>query len=516
MTTRPLLLLWLLSWAVYALYFQGQWVFGQRPIIHITGDEPHYLVIATSLVRDGDLDVLDEYRDKAYLPFYPYHLGDARSPEDMHAIYGQDGHLYSKHGIGLPLLILPALRLGGHGLVILFMMGVAATLSVQTLLLARDVVQRTGVAVAAWVAVAFTSPLLLYGDQIYPEVPGALLTVLGVRAVLRTVRARRAGGPLSPGAALQLGLAVGLLPWLHLRYIPLAAVLALAGLAALPGPPSPVPRLTSAAGERRGVALRQLRPGTWDLGPGTWDFLVCLLLPPLLLGLALLVLDWRLFGGLPAVDEYGTLAPLNVLTGTPGLLLDRQFGLLVYSPVYLVALYGLVLVPRRLAALPAGVLLVTLGVYALFVAAFSYWYGAYSPPSRMLVPVAPLLVVPLALALERWTARRFRATAAGLLLLSWSIAHLLLDVPRLRYNLPTGESELLRYLSTVWGRDLRGLLPTFVVPGPASYAWAAAAALVAVALGLGICAQRPPRPVRPRARPGPAPPGLEGRPLPET
>ena len=158
-------------------------------MIHITGDEPHYLLIATSLLRDGDLDVLNNYRDKHYQPFYPYHLGDARKPEDMHALYGPGGGLYSKHGVGLPLLLLPAMRLGGteggHGLAIVFMLGVAAALSTQIFFLARETTGRAAVAILAWAAVAFTSPLLLYAGQIYPEVPGALLVVWGVRAVWR-------------------------------------------------------------------------------------------------------------------------------------------------------------------------------------------------------------------------------------------------------------------------------------------------------------------------------------------
>lgn len=465
-----LALLWLLSWTVYALYFQGQWVYGARPIIHITGDEPHYLVIATSLLRDGDLDVLNNYRDKDYFPFYPYHLGDARSPEDMHAVYGRDGGLYSKHSLGLPLALLPAMRLGGHGLAILFMISLAATLSLQTYLLARDVTPRPWAARGAWIAVAFTAPLLLYADQLYPEVPGALLTVVGVRAVLQVGH--------SPTGALRLGLAVALLPWLHLRYVPIAVALAAAYLVVLVR--SPAARSTPAT-------LRRLAP---------W-----LLTPPALAGLLLFLLNWRLFGGVLAVGEFGTLGVPNLFTGLPGLLLDRQFGLLVYAPIYLIALLGIPLLPRRLPRSHGGALLGVLGVYVLFIAAFSIWYGAYSPPSRMLVPIIPLLVVPLALALERWTSWRFRLATGALLLLSWSIAHLLMDVPRLRYNQPTGTSEMLVYLSDVWGRDFTVLLPSFIVPTPAAYAWAAVSAALFYALARALTVERRPRLTRPRLWP---------------
>ena len=450
------LAVWACSLALYGLYFQGQWVYGERPVIYITGDEPHYLLIATSLLRDGDLDVLNNYRDKHYQPFYPYHLGDARKPEDMHALYGPDGGLYSKHGVGLPLLLLPAMRLGGteggHGLAIVFMLGVAAALSTQIFFLARESTGRAAVAILAWAAVAFTSPLLLYAGQIYPEVPGALLVVWGVRAVWRA----GARTPVGYGDALRLGTAVALLPWLHLRYVPLAAVLAVAGLVAC------APR------------LRQLWP--WLAGP------------PAVAGALLLALNRRLFGGLPAADEYGTFAAQNVLTGTPGLFFDQQFGLLVYAPVYLIALFGLPLVPRRLPGLRGAVLLATLGLYALFAAAFSYWYGAYSPPSRMLVPVLPLLVAPLALALAQWQAVPFRLVSAALLLLSFSIARLLMDVPRLRYNLPTGRSEMLAYLSAVWGQDLTAYVPSFVLPTPAAYAWAVVATFLLWLLYLSLTA----------------------------
>ena len=38
------------------------------------GHEPHHLLAAESIVRDGDLDVRDEYSQRAYGDFYPYEL----------------------------------------------------------------------------------------------------------------------------------------------------------------------------------------------------------------------------------------------------------------------------------------------------------------------------------------------------------------------------------------------------------------------------------------------------------
>jgi hypothetical protein len=448
---------------VYAAFFQGQWVFGERPIYYVTGDEPHYLVIATSLLRDHDLDVLNNYQHQDYYSFYPYHLGDPRDLVDMHALYGRGGHVYSKHALGLSLLVLPAFALGGAGVAKLFMMALTALLAVQAYQLARELTGKGGVALVAWLAVAFTPPLLLYADQLYPEVPGALLALIALRAAVAP--------RLTPVRALAAGVALGLLPWLHLRYIPIAAVLA----AALAGRLALDLRSTERLLRWRCLARSPL----WAAA-----------LPAALAIAALLSLDWRLFGGIPSVDEYGAVSPANLLRGVPGLLLDQQFGLLVYSPVLLPALAGLALVPR-LGWLRGGAILACFGVYFGFIGTFSFWYGAFSPPARMLVPVVALLVVPLALALDRWRTIRFRGLFVLLAALSWGIAHLLMDVPRLRYNQPDGKSQMLLYMQHVWGRDLAGWLPSFVLPAPHAYALALGWLVVATAvLLLATCRPR--------------------------
>ena len=134
-----------------------------EPSASITGDEPHYLVIATSLRRDGDLDVLNNYREKHYLPFYPHHLGDPRDLHNMHAIYGRGGAVYSKHPLGLPLLVLPFFRNGDPFGIHVLMMALTGLLGVQVFLLARDLTGAFWPSLAAWAAALFSTPLFLYG-----------------------------------------------------------------------------------------------------------------------------------------------------------------------------------------------------------------------------------------------------------------------------------------------------------------------------------------------------------------
>jgi hypothetical protein len=71
------------------------------------GDEPHYLVMAQSLLSDGDLDLTDEFAAREYAPFYGGDLAPHTSPNTP------PGRLYSMHSPGLPALLLPAYALGG-------------------------------------------------------------------------------------------------------------------------------------------------------------------------------------------------------------------------------------------------------------------------------------------------------------------------------------------------------------------------------------------------------------------
>jgi hypothetical protein len=81
-------------------------------------------------------------------------------------------------------------------------------------------------------------------------------------------------------------------------------------------------------------------------------------------------------------------------TRLAGLLVDQEVGLLIYAPMYAMALVGLVAWRRSRASLVRGVLLVA-GVYAAFVICpltnVHGWTGGWSPAARFLTPLTPLL-----------------------------------------------------------------------------------------------------------------------------
>ena len=68
------------------------------------------------------------------------------------------------------------------------------------------------------------APLTVYGTQVYPELPAALAVTIAVGALLG--RSRR--------GAIVAGVAVVALPWLSVKYAPVAAVLAALALWRLP------------------------------------------------------------------------------------------------------------------------------------------------------------------------------------------------------------------------------------------------------------------------------------------
>ena len=90
----------------------------------LAGDEPHYLVLAQSLLTDHDLKVANNYARGDY---HAYYSGDLYP----HLTGLDDVRMkrYSQHAPGVALLIAPVFAIGGHWAVVVF---VAALVAVGT------------------------------------------------------------------------------------------------------------------------------------------------------------------------------------------------------------------------------------------------------------------------------------------------------------------------------------------------------------------------------------------------
>jgi hypothetical protein len=371
------------------------------------GDEPHYLLMAESLLHDHTLELTSALRRRAYADFYPGTLEAHMSPASP------PGTIYPVHAPGLSVAILPVYALFGYpGVRLLMGLLAAATGALVYSLLLETGVGR-GTALLAWGALVALPPLPFYAVAIYPEVPAALATALFLLAARRERTLAFTLGTVGLGVAL---------PWLHPKLLPLS----IAGLLLL----------RSRAGRLLGgLALALSTSG--------------------------LLLYFRLVYGRASLSAaYGSLfshdvALAHVPRGLLGLLLDRQFGLLPYAPLVLLSIPGaLVLAQERpREALRAGLLA---GATILVGAAFSMWWGGACPPSRFLIPALPALALALARALPE------RPVLSGALAgYGASVLALALEAPRLLHNRGDGESGLLRTLAPALRLSER--LPTFVV-----------------------------------------------------
>jgi hypothetical protein len=396
------------------------------------GDEPHYLMVAQSLLRDGDLSLERDYAEARYAVFHDGPLAP------HYRVRGQHGEIFSLHAVGLSLLILPAWALAGYAGVTAFMALLSALLAWELRQWAAELTGREDVADAtAWVFV-LSPPLLHYAGLVFSEVPAALAVVYG----LRRGRSER----MSLAGALAVGAAAAALPWLNVRYAPLAVLL-----------------VAHAVWRQRGT-LRAL----------------ALLAPLVASGLGVALYHHALYGFWDPRRVYGRRPELALTTlgeGLPGLFFDQEFGLLVYAPVFVLAVPGLAFLLRRDRKLGLTALFAVAAV--VFTAgSWHMWRGGFNPPGRFLIPVAPILALGLALVWERWG-----LTAGAALLVGWGLWTGIGGClePQLVHRDRDGTAPFFRQLSGA--REWTGLLPGYVLEDADRHRLAA---FWAVALALAV------------------------------
>lgn len=405
------------------------------------GDEPQYLVLAHSLLSDGDVDLADEFAQRDYAAFFSGTLAPHTSP------LSPPGRAYSIHTPGLAALVLPAYATLGYPGVRLLLCALAALAAVLVHRAVRVSLADQTLAAACWAVLVFTPPLPFYAMRVYPETAAVLAT-----AVFLATSVGRGGTRPAAGAAL----AAAALPWMHPKLLLLSVL---------------------------GLAFTLARPTRWAVRAAC--------VAALALSVALLLSHFHaqfghasLSGGFPLVR----LSPGHLPRGLAAVLFDRQFGLLAVSPVFALALPGAVALWRR----RAGVAVSAAALAALFLGlagAFEYWWGGACPPARYVLPAVPALAVLLTPALR---ARPTLSAALGGLGLG--VVGLAAEAPRIVHNRADGESLLLRFLAPAF--DLNGLWPSFfdlgatpllmtaalVVAAAAAWRWRRAGLIAAVVL----------------------------------
>ena len=343
----------------------GRATYGARA----SADEPYYLLSALAFATDGALDITDELAEERWRPFH-----ESRLPQQTEPL--PDGRRVAPHDPLLSVLLAPGMWwgtwLGGADLgATLAKAELALLAGVLAALLLWVAVRRLGVSLrVSAVAVALfgaSAPLAAYGHQVYPELPLALCVVIAVAALT---------GPFQRGAAVGLLLAVVAMPWLAVKSVPVAAVLALLGLARLwrrgqrPAAAALAVAFAAAGAAYLGV-YRELYGGWTAYAAG----------------------DHFVNGEFTAVGT--RVDVLGRSRRLVGLFVDRGFGIAAWQPAWLLAIpAGAALTRRRPAhwlvlALPllAGYLNATFVAYTMQ----GWWF-----PGRQLVMVLPLAVLIIA------------------------------------------------------------------------------------------------------------------------
>lgn len=339
-----------------------------------SADEPQYLLSALSLWEDGNLDISDELAEQRYREFHEAELPEQTSVRD-------DGRRVSPHDPLLPLLLAVPMGLGGWvaakaGMAVLA--GALAALTVCTARTRLSVSKRTAYLMVGLFALA--PPLAVYSTQVYPEIVAALALLAGFGVIL---------GPFGLRGQLIFVVAVIALPWLAVKYVPVAAALAVAGL----------------------IRARE-RDRLWLLGV----FVIA--------GVGYLVGHMLIYDGLTAYaagdhfvgGEFTAVGTDVNLWGRStrliGLLVDRAFGIGAWQPAFLLLpLVGGWALARRRPPLGLALSLIGVGwIVATFVALtmHGWWF-----PGRQLVVVLPVVVLVLAVWVDQ-TERARLLVALGL------------------------------------------------------------------------------------------------------
>lgn len=421
-------------WVLVVTVFLVIWGLTTHGKYSASGDEPHYLIVTESLRSDGDLDLLNNYEARA---------GQRFGREDLeagpHARVDRYGALLPVHDVGLPVLLLPIYSLAvqaaefvpqstlvrfrmnrglfAYSLVSLWTLAVCC---VGLWLLGRAVAEH----VPGWHAVvllgglALSPPVLTNAFLIFPEAPAFLVCCLAVWASFGRDRAR------GWRAALAL-CAIGLLPWFHRKFVlfgfALAAVLIWANWDEV-----------------------KTRVSVWTAG------VVLLIGLPLAGLMAWSVVHWGSPGGALVIEG----APFSwraFRTGLLGLVVDRENGLLVWAPVYLLLPAAWWFTRRFTWPLLLPVLTIVMPS-----AAHEQWWGGFSPAGRFLMPLVPCFAAVYAIAAGRLGLRPVLLpfVVVQLFVSAYSWQH-----PRLFWPQGDGHNRVLEALP-VLGAPLSQVLPS--------------------------------------------------------
>jgi len=289
---------------------------------------------------------------------------------------GIDGHIYSKKGIGMPVLLVPLYVLGlaipsiGHTqLLMLFNPLVCSLTSVMVMALAVKWGYPPAAGFSLGLLCGLATIIWPYSQTFFQEPLIGLAMIVTIYAVTGSPNTRNA---LLAGSMLALAMMIRLT---NLLAIPLVVLYSLYRL-------------------RETGKCQNWRAGFWHTGS--------LLAMPLLAGVSMAYYNWIRFGTWTATGYVGgERFSTPLLQGLSGLLFSSGESLFLFSPILIFAIAGVPLFWQQFKAEAA--LIFALIVSNLFIFALWYdWRGGLAWGPRFLVPLTPLLIISMLPLFSDW------------------------------------------------------------------------------------------------------------------
>lgn len=336
---------------------------------YLSGDEPHYYTISASLLKDGDLDLKNNYFSGDYKYVNPTNIMP-------HCHEGRNGGWFSFHLPGISFLILPFFPitriLPSPWNVFLL----RVFLSLSGILFSFQIfrfLKREGFKKELYVPIYFISlllsPFFFHSFHLYPEMVCAFIGIYIINEILE--------GKVHGIRGFFDGCISGFILFLNQKYYPILAFLVLFYLYSLLKKKNPLKGLLNYS------------------------------IPIILISMLLLFHVWSTFGTLSPFSvrkEVSTLSslsaffkgfePLYFLESFLDYFLDQRDGLFPYALFLLFSLFGLIEMGRKNRNLLLILISISLPYVILY--AWNLGRGGYSPFARPLIAVSWIFPISLA------------------------------------------------------------------------------------------------------------------------
>ncbi len=356
------------------------------------GDEVHYLVVTSSLLQDGDLQLDNNYANKDYFT----HHSNEEKPHDSE---GREGESRTFHGIltsvlmvpgyGLSLLAQKILGFDSNGAFLFFprmtILFLHIIFSLVLIVYIRTIGFSKNISILTVILFLIQLPIIIYSQAIYPDLLSGYFVMTGILGILLFANCKKYK------FLIISGIFFGLCIFLHSKLIILTAGLIFCSFWYL--------RLVI-------DKIEFLKIKSWfDFRSRDFWKMICSLLGPWLgFLLANIIMKFYWFGAF-YLDAVGNITGekflpflINPFQGWLGQWLDIEMGLLWSAPVIVLIFPGLVIWFRKQKSIFLLIVPITLA-YLLLTSAYN-WHGGFSPVGRYTLIAIPLLLPALSWVLQ--------------------------------------------------------------------------------------------------------------------